>query len=90
MCESISSPQEIAHFYLTRELGADWQEKLVDNLMKVLVKEWALPLRSFKTTASMKSGFIGRAYKVQGAIISHAHDEKKYQLLVVFHHQKIL
>jgi hypothetical protein len=26
------SPQDIAHFYLTREIGPDWQERLVDNL----------------------------------------------------------
>ena len=26
------SPQDIAHFYLTREIGADWQERMVDNL----------------------------------------------------------
>lgn len=26
------SPQDIVHFYLTRELGVDWQRRLVDNL----------------------------------------------------------
>ena len=51
------SAQDIAHFYLTRDLGADWQEKLVDNLSEDFRKRVETAFKEFQKDSQLELKF---------------------------------